>query len=111
MRALFDRIVNKYHYKIESIKNRYPCKIVNIQNLGCSEKEPNIIYCAGSKINIRESTAKEILDDPLLIEKFHPTDGVKLGFIAFGQLILKEKNDDAQINLYKKISENMFKNK
>lgn len=109
MRALFKRIINTYHYKLESIKNRYPCKIIDVINIDSTTEETLIKYIAASKINIRESTAKEILDDPLLIEKFHPTDGVKLGFIAFGQTILNNNDslDESRKN-YKKIARNLF---
>src|SRR3990167_10607087 len=85
MRKFLSGLVNRYHYSIESIKNRYPCKIIAVLDTG---KTAKIKYQAVTKINIRTSTAKDILNDPLLVEKFHPTDGVKLGFLACGEILL-----------------------
>ncbi len=90
MSKAFSKIINRYHYAIESIKNRYPCKIIAVSDVDKHDKCAKIKYQAVTKINIRTSTAKDILDDPLLVEKFHPTDGVKLGFLACGEILLKE---------------------
>lgn len=109
MHAVFERIVNYYHYKVESIKNRYPCKIIDVSNITETNKDPTIKYLASSKVNIISATPKEIMDDPLLIEKFHPTDAVKLGFISFGQIILNKNHSlEEAHSLYNKIAENMF---
>ena len=89
MQKMFSGIINRYHYTIASIKNRYPCKIIAISDLDSHDKTAKIRYRAVTKINVRTSTAKDILDDPLLVEKFHPTDGVKLGFLACGEILLK----------------------
>lgn len=106
---MFQRMINKYHYAIESIKNRYPCKIVSVKNIDNFNKPAEIQYVAATKINVRISTAKDILEDPLLVEKFHPTDGVKLGFLACGEILLREglSKADARI-LYLQILESMF---
>lgn len=91
MYQLCERIKNTYYYAIESVRNRYPCKIIKVTF--ADEMTPaKIKYMAASKINIRETTTNDILDDPLLVEKFHPTDGVKLGFLAFGEIILNQNN-------------------
>lgn len=94
MYQLYEKIINTCHYASESIKNRYPCKIikVNISKFAPSE----IQYMAASKINIRQSTVKDLLDDPCLVEKFHPTDGIKLGFLAFGEIILDKSSSIEQ---------------
>lgn len=90
MKKIFSGIINRYHYAIESIKNRYPCKIIAVSDTNDYDKIAKIKYQAVTKINVRTSTAKDILDDPLLVEKFHPTDGVKLGFLACGEILLKD---------------------
>ena len=90
MKKIISGIKDRYYYAIESIKNRYPCKIIAISNIAHHDKPAEIKYQAVTKINVRSSTAKEILNDPLLVEKFHPTDGVKLGFLACGEILLKE---------------------
>lgn len=84
MLKIIKNMVNKYHYSVASIKNRYPCKIINVKDIDSFSKESIITYQAVTKLNVRKSTVKIILDDPGLLEKFHPTDAVKLGFIAFG---------------------------
>ena len=90
MKKIFSGIINRYYYTIESIKNRYPCKIIAVSDFVGDDKIAKIKYQAVTKINIRTSTAKDILDDPLLVEKFHPTDGVKMGFLACGEILLKD---------------------
>ena len=90
MKKIISTITNRYHYARESIKNRYPCKIITVEYPVGHDKFAKIQYQAATKINIRTSTSKEILDDPLLVEKFHPTDGVKLGFLACGEILLND---------------------
>lgn len=90
MKNIFSGLINRYYYTIESIKNRYPCKIIDVTDAASYDKIAKVKFQAATKINIRISTAEEILDDPLLVEKFHPTDGVKLGFLACGELLLKD---------------------
>lgn len=111
MLNIIKRIVNQYHYSIASIKNRYPCKIIDIKDVCNFSKETIITYQAVTKLNVRKCSPKKILDDPILLEKFHPTDGVKLGFIAFGEILLKENisMDEARL-LFNKIAKNMFEN-
>lgn len=110
MSGIIQKVINKYHYVTESIKNRYPCKIIDVKNLTNFDKTSIIQYQAATAVNIRTSTAQDILDDPLLIEKFHPTDGVKLGFLAFGEILLKNNiSIDEARELYLKIMDNMFK--
>ncbi len=109
MAGLFKKLINRYHYSLESIKNRYPCKIIDVKNLDDFSALTEIKYLAATKINIRTATAQSILDDPLLVEKFHPTDGVKLGFLACGEILLKEdiSLEEAR-KLYLVITNHMF---
>lgn len=90
MKRIFSGLINRYYYTLESIKNRYPCKIIDVSDATAYDKIAKVKYQAATKINIRTSSARDILDDPLLVEKFHPTDGVKLGFLACGELLLKD---------------------
>lgn len=110
MEKFIQKIKNRFYYSIESIKNRYPCKIIKIK-LSNNLKDNSIItYQAVTKLNVREATAKDILDDPLLIEKFHPTDCVKLSFLAAGEILLnKSKNIEEAKEIYKHIILEMFK--
>ena len=64
---------------------------------------------AATKINIRTTTIQDLLADSLLVEKFHPTDGVKLGFLACGEILLKKdiSLEEAR-SQYSKIINNMF---
>lgn len=109
MAGLFKKIINQYHYSMASIKNRYPCKIINVKNINDFNKRTDVQFIAASKVNIRTATPQDILDDSLLIEKFHPTDGVKLGFLACGEILLREaiSLEEAR-ELYLKIINHMF---
>jgi hypothetical protein len=94
---------------MESIRNRYPCKIIGVANLNDFSKKTSITYQAATKINIRTSLTKDVLDDPLLVEKFHPTDCIRLSFLAFGELILSgELSIEEAKERYNKISQSMF---
>lgn len=109
MAHLFKKLINRYHYSMESIKNRYPCKIIGVKNLSDFSKPTEIQFLAATKINVRTSTTQAILDDPLLVEKFHPTDGVKLGFLACGEILLKENSSIEEARrLYLLIINHMF---
>jgi hypothetical protein len=45
-----------------------------------------------------------------LVEKFHPTDCIKIGFFAAGELFLKNNFSSEEIQLkFKKISDEMLK--
>ena len=110
MQKVFEKIANRFHYTMESIKNRYPCKIIAASNLHDFSNTSEITFTAVTKINIRTCPIEDIVNDPLLIEKFHPTDTFKLGFISFSEILLKDgiTIDEAR-DLYKKISTSMFK--
>ena len=96
---------------MESIKNRYPCKIIAVTDAKVYDKIAKVKYQAATKINIRISPVKDILDDPLLVEKFHPTDGVKLGFLACGELLLKDCSSiDEAKEKFQKIIHQMLPN-
>lgn len=104
-----ENLKNRFYYSLESIKNRYPCKIIKIKNSENYNKKSSILFQAVTKI--RESTIFEILEDALLIEKFHPTDAVKLGSLSAGEILLKESRsiEEAQ-NKYQQILKGMLKN-
>jgi hypothetical protein len=110
MSKLIEKFKNKLHYSIESIHNRYPCKLIKIKHAGDFKKNSRVIYRAVTKLNIRECSIKEVLDDTSLVEKIHPTDCIKLGFIALGDILLKECSsiEEAQTK-YKQIINEMLK--
>lgn len=105
----FKKLKDKAYYSIESIKNRYPCKIVKVDNLVNFKKPAKITYQAVTRFNVSYSSIEAILNDKMIIEKFHPTDGVKMGFLAAGEILLKQHESLEQAKLtYTKIIEQMF---
>lgn len=109
MSNIIRKIISKYYYSLESIKNRYPCKIIAVKNIDKFDAPVDIKFIAATKINIRKLQVQEILSDPLLIEKFHPTDSVKLGFLACGEILLKDNMTIEEARkLYLKITNLMF---
>jgi hypothetical protein len=110
MRKFFEHLKNKFYYASDSIKNRYPCKIIKVTDYLDFGKNTKIIYQAVTRFNIRESRIDEILDDPMVVEKFHPTDCVKLGFLAACDILLKNNKPIEEIKKdYEKIAKNMLK--
>ena len=83
------KIKDGWHYFMSRGRNRYPCRFVKVINIGHSSKPLKITYSAISLQHIREITPKEIFSDPFLIEKFHPNDAAKIGFIAAAEVLLK----------------------
>ena len=109
--SIVRNIKNHFYYALASIKNRYPCKIIKVKDAAQFDKPAVITYRAVTKYNLRKCNAEELLEDQVLIEKFHPTDGVKLGFLAAGEILLKQKNSSIKDirNKYIKVLEGLFK--
>ena len=111
MKNVVEKLKNKFCYSIESIKNRYPCKLIKVKNHDIFDKKTIVTYQAVSRFNLREATLENILNDPMIVEKFHPTEAVKLGFLSAGEILLKnDKSPEAIKNDYLKIIASMFKN-
>jgi hypothetical protein len=111
VRKVIERIKNYFYYMGDSIKNRYPCRIVKIKGHLTWMENTSITYQAGSKFNLRELRIDEILEDQMIVEKFHPTDCVKLGFLSASEILLKNEKTIHEIRRdYEKIARNMFKN-
>jgi hypothetical protein len=64
MLNVINKFRNSYYYAVESIKNRYPCKIVKVKNLNNSKSKINIIYQAVTRLNINEISLEELISDP-----------------------------------------------
>ncbi len=111
MNKFVSGIINRYYYAFESIKNRYPCRILRILDLEDLNKTTKIKYQAVTKINICTASIKDVLEDPMLVEKFHPTDAIKLGFLACGEVLLRDcKTIEEVRQRFKKISQEMLPN-
>lgn len=109
MKNPFSALKNRFYYAAESIKNRYPCKIINVHNEIILHKKIIISYQAATKLNVRQISLEDLLDDPLLIEKFHPTDCVKLGFLSAAEILIKkQKTLEESFTKYQQISKKMF---
>lgn len=104
------KVKNKFTYSMESIKNRYPCKLIKIKNHTNFDQTTLVTYRAVTRFNLRELTLEEILNDPMIIEKFHPTDAVKIGFMSAAEIFLKNDKSITEIRQdYQKIVTNMLK--
>lgn len=105
------KLKDRFYYSMESIRNRYPCKMIKVKNLKNDQKKTTIVYQAVTKINLREETIQEILNDPMLTEKFHPTECVKLGFLSAGEILIKNQRCPPELKAkYEEIVTAMFSN-
>jgi len=97
-------------YSTMSMRNRYPCLLVGEKHL--YDKHTTIIqYVIKSKRDTEyEISVDELLNDLLLIEKFHPTQAVKIGCIAMGDILCMIPEDQRE-QKYKSIMDNMLKTK
>lgn len=108
--SILGKVKNKFTYSVESIKNRYPCKLIKIKNHTDFNQKTLATYRAVTRFNLRELTLEEILNDQMIVEKFHPTDAVKLGFLSAAEIFLKNDKSITEIRQdYQKIVTNMFK--
>lgn len=88
MKNAINLFKDRIYYALACMKNRYPCKILKISNYEDGD-EAIITYQSGTRFNIRTGALRQILNDPSLVEKFHPTDGVRLGFLSSGQILFE----------------------
>lgn len=111
MRRILSKITGRVYYSLASIKNRYPCRLVKIDQNISSNQNSQVTYQAINKINIRTEDIQEIISDAVLLEKFHPTDCVKMGFISCGDILFNNCSDIEELKaLYKKIAKEMLSN-
>ena len=109
MKQLIEHLKNKTIYSLACIKNRYPCKLMRVKNLFSEKNHASVVYKIAIKFNFVESGISEILDNPDIIEKFHPMDGVKLGFLAASDILLKEFTTIGEARKkYNNIANNLF---
>ena len=109
MKNLAEKLKNKFYYSIDSIRNRYPCKLIKIKNHHDTNKKTMVTYQAVNRLNVRESTLENILNDSMIIEKFHPTEAVKIGFLSAGEILLKSGKSLEEVRSnYEKIISRMF---
>lgn len=73
-------------------KNKYPYKLVGAKSSSL-KKGTTIMFTIFGKREGYEKILQELLNDKLTIEKFHPTETVKFGFIALGDALYEiQKN-------------------
>jgi hypothetical protein len=99
----------KTDYSLATIKNRYPCKIVGEQHL-LENHDTEILYTIFSKRDVYKISVKDLLNDPDLLAQFHPTQTLKIGFIAFGDILLNMP-EEQRTEKYKQIVGQMMDNK
>ena len=97
MRAFFNKLKARYDYSVESVKNRYPCKVIAIKYADDWSRSCEITYQYVTRLNIRKTKLKELLADRLLVEKFHPSDCVRFGFISAGEILFRECADETDL--------------
>lgn len=75
------------------IKNTYTCKLVGAKQ-GHENSETIIIYTILGKREGYEKTLRELIINKELIEKFHPTEAIKFGFISLGDILFGFSEDE-----------------
>jgi hypothetical protein len=112
MKKALNALKNKLYYSVESIRNRYPCKIIKIQNELAIKEKSLVSFQAVTKLNIQRLPLNELIEDAMLVEKFHPTDCIKLGFLSAGDILLKNTESLSEARKkYNSILQKMFHDK
>lgn len=75
----------QFNHYILNIKNKYPCKLVGTKKTR-NTHETIIIFTILGKREGYNITLNEIISNKELLEKFHPTEAVKFGFISLGDV-------------------------
>lgn len=86
LQKFYQKIFYLIHYCSSSEANYYICKLVGEKNISDS---PNtvILYRMLGKRDLFEISVNDLLDNKELLEKFHPTEAVKFGAIAMGDIL------------------------
>ena len=99
--------INSIYYYFATHRNQYYCKLIG-EKLNPQEKSNTIIlYRLLGKRDIFEISIRELLDNRDLLEKFHPTEAVKLGAIAMGDM-LSTIEHDATVARFQEIKRKML---
>ena len=68
-------------------KNIYPCRLVGVKSNNITS-ETRIIFTVLGKRDGYDTTLSELIKNKDLLNKFHPTEAVKFGFIHMGDTLL-----------------------
>lgn len=91
-----------------SMRNRYPCLLIGEKHLHDKNKTVIQYIIKSKRDTVYEISIEELLNDPMLIEKFHPTQAVKIGCIAMDD-ILYSTPEDQRKQKYRSIMYQMLK--
>ena len=108
MKGILNKLKQRSIYSIESIKNRYPCRIIDIKYIDDTSRHAEVTYSCATRLNVRTSTIEDLLDDKVLIEKFHPSDCIKLGFISAGEILVKNTEREKRQSQFFHIARQMI---
>lgn len=102
-----NNIINYLYYFRSSIaKNTYPCKLVG-EKISFPSNEQIILFKVLGKKNIYNAPLKGLFPDKKIISGFSPKDALKLGEIAFNEIINNVPKDE-QLDKFKRMKEVML---
>jgi hypothetical protein len=93
-------------YKMSSLRNRYPCRVTG-ERFDENTRETIVFYKVIPRKEEFEIKLKDLLEDQHLIEKFHPAQTVKLGFMAFAEIFFNFRNKEDAYLKYREIVKKM----
>lgn len=83
-------VIGFIQYRKATKSNYYPCKLIGEKPNNAEQSNTVIIYRHIGKREIFEISVKDLLDKRDLLERFHPTEAVKFGAIAMGDILFQE---------------------
>lgn len=86
-----DHTTNEDYLDIAVMRNSYPCKLVG----GKTDRKQIrtiITYIIWGKRDGHEKSLKHLINDKELIQKFHPTEAIKFGFIFSGDSLFSHSD-------------------
>lgn len=107
MKNQLSKISNTCVYFLSTMKNRYPCRILEIYLN--NEKKYCARFKAGGKFSSIDMEICELTKDSALIEKFHPLESMQLGFLSTYNLLFSDSQENVSQD-YKKILNNIMEN-
>lgn len=101
----FFQSLSDVHNQVFLSDNQYPCKFV-----GTKSSEPGdtkILYTSYRKRDVYEISIKSLIDDPITLNKFSPTQAVIIGAIALGDALFSLP-PDMRADKYQELKSKIF---
>lgn len=104
---MIENIINWIKNVFSSDELRYSCVLVGEKYN--DKNETIIVYRIRNRPDVYETSLEELVTSPWIIEKFHPTDALKLGIIVCGDILSRTPAEQRE-SRYQAIKNSIIQN-